>query len=374
MKRRLLAVAVLLAVAGAVTIAAVRSVRPRVLSEVEGWVLSPPTGSDRWVAWLEGDEAECRLMAARRHGGRARVALTGRVLSGLAVTGDSAFVTRADEPEGDEAGASLLRVDLRTGTSEVLARLTTGAQSKLDCRQIAFGDGWLCWREEREAALPEVPFVVAAAALTVLRARSTNGVDDVHTLAIVSARPRGGKGQTELVGIAGAQAYWLERRTSGSSETTVLRRVALPRGEPETLIREAGRRAAVLTQDALVWTAASLEGAEASQFLAVKQRSLRNGAVKVIADWLSTSGELQASRDEVYVQGRSWLWRLGSERGEQRRLRRCPGGFVTARVVGDEQYLVLRSRDGLAVAARPLTWWSRIRSFITAMRGIGGGR
>jgi len=286
------------------------------------------------------------------------VALIGRGLSGLAVAEDSAFVTRADESEEDEAGASLLRVDLRTGTSEALARLTTGAE------QIAFGDGWLCWREEREAALPEVPFVVAAAPLTVLRARSTNGSGDVHTLAIMGGRPGEGKGRAELVGVAEAEAYWLERRTSGSSETTVFRRVALPRGEPETLIREAGRRAAVLTQDALVWTAPSLEGAESNQFVAVKRRSLRNGAVKVIADWLSTTGELQASHDEVYVQGRSWLWHLGSERGEQRRLRRRPGRFVTGRVVGDEQYLVLRSRDRLAVAARPLTWWSRIRSFI----------
>ena len=117
----------------------------------------------------------------------------------------------------------------------------------------------MCWREEREAALPEVPFVVAAAPLTVLRVLSRNGSDDVRTLAVMVGRPGEGKGRAEIVGVAEAEVYWLERGRSESSETTVLRRVALPEGKPETLISEAGRRAAALTPDALVWTAPSLE-------------------------------------------------------------------------------------------------------------------
>lgn len=357
MRRDLLAAAVLLILAAMALLVTTWPVRPRPLAHVQGKVLSPPTGDEGWVAWLDGDPDEGRLVAARRPGATARVILTGAGLSGLAVAGHAAFLTRTEEPASGNPRTSLLRVDLRDGASQMLAEVPRGADETVS------GEGWLCWREDREAALPEVPFVVAAAPLTAVRA-CPEAADDIRTLAVITGEASPAAAHVELLGIVRQNAYWLERSGVGRSASTVIRRAALPDGQPEAVVREQGRRSAVLTEDALLWTAPSLEAAAPSQSAAVKRRPFGESDAKVIADWLSPDGVLLASHGGVYVQERYRLWRLGGERGRQRVLFEGPGGVVTGRVLGDQQYLVMRSGRPVVVATRPLTWWARARALL----------
>ncbi|UCC67346.1 MAG: hypothetical protein JSV79_09440 [Armatimonadota bacterium] len=355
MKRYLLPAVLLLAVIGLAYLAVFRSARPRVLARVEGELLSPPSGNGRWVAWLEGDSQEARLVVARRHRDRPRVAFSAAGLSGLAVAGDSAFLTRTTEAAGGEPEVSLLRVDLSGGAAEEVGRIERSA------RQIVWGDGWLCWREYWEAALPDVSFVVAAAPLTVVRACREDG-RDLHTLDAVTAGGRDSGDHLELIGIASQHAYWLDRRAAGDVDSTAIRRIALPDGRPQVLAREPGRRTAALSRRALFWSAPSLEAAEPMQFASVKRLRLDDPETKVIADWLDSRVAVLASETDAYAQGRHWLWRLGDGRGKQRHLCGVAAGQGGAVVLGDEEYLVIRSAGGLSVARRPLTCSARVRT------------
>ncbi len=296
-------------------------------------------------------------MAARRHGGKARAVLAGAGLSGLVVVEDSAFVTQAEDAGRGGSEVRLLRVDLRDGSSEEVAALTYGAA------QMVWGDGWLCWREERGGALPGVEFVAAAAPVTVMQSRQ-EGREGIETLAVLPARQAGAARQVELIGVAGGHLYWLEGEAALEGRMTVVRRAALPKGEAEVLVREEGRRRAVLTADRLVWTAPSREAAETNLFAAVRVGGLDGSEARVVGDWLNVEGSLLTSEGKVYVQTREWLWLIGDERGEQRVLRKAPRGLVTATAVGDEEYAVVRMGGGLAVARQPLTWWARVRGVL----------
>jgi hypothetical protein len=359
MRRHLPAAAVLLVVVGLGYLAAVRSARPRVIARVDGRVLSPPSGEGQWVGWLEGDAQKGRLVAARRRGGRARIAFSSAGLSGLALVGDSAFVSKTTKGEGGATEISLLRVDLADGTSAELVALGRSAD------QIVAGDGWLCWHEYWEAGLPGVDFVVAAAPLNVVRACPEAG-GSVSTLAVLRADPLQVADRPKLVGIRDGRAYWLERRLAGGLENTVIRRAAVAGGEPETLLRERGRRTAALSSQALLWTAPSLEAAEPAGFAAVKRMGLDGGEPRVIGDWLEPGTTVLASDANAYAQGREWLWRLGMSREGQRPLHEAPRGLVTAAILGDQEYFVIRSAGGLAIARRPLTWWARVRGLFPA--------
>jgi hypothetical protein len=344
----------LLVVCGLGYLAAVQSARPRVIARVDGRVLSPPSGQGRWVAWLEGEAQKGHLVAARRRGGGARIAFSAAGMSGLAVAGNSAFLSRAANAEGGVTEISLLRVDLADGTSEELAPLGRSAD------QIVSGDGWLCWHEYWEAGVPGVDFVVAAAPLDAVRACPETG-GSVSTLAVLRADPLEVADRPELVGIADGHAYWLERRFVRGMETSVIRRAALPDGEPETVAQERGRRTAALSSEALLWTAPSLEAGEPSQHATVKRMELDGGEPLVIADWLEPRASVLTSDGRAYAQGGSWLWRLGTSREEQRPLCSAPPGMVTAGISGDQEYFVIRASGGLSIARRPLTWWARVR-------------
>jgi len=64
------------------------------------------------------------------------------------------------------------------------------------------------------------------------------------------------------------------------------------------------------------------------------------------------------------VQDTELLWRLGSQRGEQRVLYSGPGNVRTAAVIGDEEYMVQQEGKRSAIAERPLTWWARVRHLL----------
>jgi len=354
--RQIAAAVALAALVGLTCYGLARTARPRALWTLQGELRAPPTGDGRWAAWLEGDPGEARLVAVRRGFGRPGVVLAEAGLSGLAVAGETAFVTRAGAADGGRP-AALLRVSLRGGASEELAALP------LEAAQISSGEGWLCWREQRPGGLPGVPFVAAAAPLTVIRALPQEG-GQVETVAVLAAEgPRGGE-FVELVGVSGRAVYWTERRGLGVEMTTAIRRAALTGGEPETVVREPGRLSAALVGDALVWTGRSAEAADSGQFAAVRRRPLQGGEVEVIGDWLASGASVLGGRDRVYVRDRGHLWSLGRRREEQRALLASPGGLREARLVGDQEYLIMAGRGRTVVARRPVTWWGRVRALV----------
>ena len=374
MRRHRIAALVLVIAAGLAVLLTVRSAQPRRLGYVTGQIMSPPVGTAAparagWVAWIEEDylggggaalHPECRLMAARWPSRRARPALTAPTLAGLAVFGDVAFV---GQPEGPNT--QLLRLRLPSGSPELVAS-THGPVA-----QIVASKDWLCWREHRPAGLPGVPFVVAGAPINVIRACPPSGLPGQEgQVALVTPLT----GSVELLGVSGSEVYWLERRgdglpaqgrhasgPAGASATTVIRRTPLPQGEPETLVTEAGSRTAALSGDSLVWTAPSLEAGDPGQFCAVKRRLLTGGETTVIGDWLDPHCVVLASAGGVYAQDRYHLWRLGSQRPDQRALYVVSSALSNSSIIGDEQYTVLGTTGTQSIAARPLTWWARVR-------------
>ena len=356
MKRYLFPV-LLLVLAGLGLAVAARPTRPRLLARVEGKVLTPPTGQDGWIAWLEENGGEARLVVTRKRESHPRVALAGVGLSGLAVVENFAFLTTTGEAETGGPRARLLRVDLRDGKSETLALLAKPAD------QLTCGGGWLCWRETREAALPGVPFVAAGAPLTVIRASPEDGKRS-HIVATVLGQGSDSGNQVELLGIAAGYAYWLQRVQGGLVGSTLIQRAELPDGSPEAVTREPGRRTAALTEGALLWTAPSLEAAEPNHFSAVKRRALEGSDIQVIADWLTSDAVVLTSRTDAYVQERNRLCRLGGQRGQQHVQYKGPPRVLTARLLDDEEYLVMRSGGSLLVAKRPLTLRARVRNLL----------
>ena len=348
MRRDVIIVAVLL-LAGLAYLSTGRWAGPRLLCQVTGRVLSPPVGAGRWVAWLEGDEKERRLVVTARSGGERRTVLAAAELSGLAVRGETAYVTRS---EGN-GRAELLEVSLPGGGTKTAAELPEGAD------QIACAGGWVVWRRSREPGLPGVPFVAAAAPVTVIRARPV-GRGPVRVAAVVSGEGSSKEG-FDLLGVAGDRAYWLER-SAAPNERTWIRRAPCPGGEVETIAEEPGIRSAALEDGVLLWTGPSLEAGSAMSCSSVKRMDVEKGGSEVIADWLGRETVVLLSSGEGYGQEQGSLWRLGGKRGEQRRLSIGPPGLMSGRVIGDEEFIFLRGGAQMALAKRPLSLWSRIRS------------
>lgn len=329
----------------------------RVVAEVKGEILALPVGGGRWVAWLEGEKGEARLMVARRYGGRPVAVLSAAELSGLAMSGETAYLTRKTGAERRQV-AELVRVRLPERKPMVIAAVPRLAS------QIAAGDGWVCWREDHEADLPGVPFAVAGAPMTVIRAVLESGGEPEAVAAVtgVTAGPR--SGGLDLLGVAAKGLYWVQRTGLGSAAATAVRRADLPAGKTGIVVMEPGWRPVALGRGALFWTVPSLEAAAPDQFAAVKQARLDGPGAKVIADWLGSGARLMVTSAGVYAQDRELLWDLGGSRGEQRVVARGLGWVSSATMVGDEQYLVMESKAGTQIAGRPVTWGARLRSLL----------
>jgi len=355
MKRHVNIAIVLVVAAGLGWLAYVRSGQIRTVALVPGEVVAGPAGEAGWVAWVQRSGDQSQLMASRR-GGRCRVIATGP-FSGLAVKGDKAFVAQWPEDPG------LLAVSLRDGSREKLA--PTGGEVK----QIAIGGGTIYWLEWRDAALPEVPFAVAAGPVSVIRSMPEQS-GSVSLVAIIlpdeklpPPRRLGQPAQVELVGADKASLYWLRQEAVGNLRRTRLLRSA-PGHQPETVALEPGSRMAVLLDDAVLWTSVSQEAAPQGRHTAVKRQRLGDTRVEVTADWLAQDSLLIGQGGRAYAHQADMLWRLGKRRGEQRVVYSRSRRAAVARLIGDQEYLVSPEREGWIILRRPVTWWARARQVL----------
>jgi len=317
------------------------------MTRLEGRPLTAPLGDSKSIVWLEGDSEKARLVVLR--GSRRTVRLERASLSGLAVAGDTAYVSA---PESD--GEKLLRLDLRTGRVETIARLTAKAD------EITQGEGSVVWRETRGGDLPGAPFVTAAEALTVLRTCDDRG--RATTLAVLHTGSDS-LDEVRFLGVTGSKVYWLERR-QGVRTTTLVWRASLPQGEPEMVASEAGARSAALGGDKLAWTAPSREAAEPGTFSAVLERPLEAGPTRVVGDWVGTRAELAVSGEVIYAQERRRLWRFQGGLGDQQSLGPPIPSAVRSSIIGEDEYVIVRSRRGYTMVRRPLTWGARMRGLL----------
>jgi len=364
--RRAVIIAVVVAAALACARAAL-SARPRVLFNVGGRVQSPLASSGQWVTWLEGEEQERRLMVVGRSGGRAKVLLKSAGLSGLAADSGAAYVTRAASDQA-RGGPTPSEVEGRTPNELLAVSLSGGAARKLAdlseaADQIVSSQGWLAWRKSREPALPGVPFVAAAAPVTVIRAVAREG-GTPHVIAVLGGGQTVRRGGLELLGIARDSVYWYERNTTPEGERTAIRRAPCSGGGIETVAVADGSRAAALDGDVLIWTAPSLEAGNPGTFSSVRRMELGRPGVKVIGDWLDSGTILLLSNGRAYAQDRGSLWRLSAKREEQARLYEGPPRLVSPRAIGDEEFMFMQLDRGVALAKRPLTLWARVRSAV----------
>jgi len=353
--RRVVTVAALIA-AGLVCVRIAWPARPRVLCTVGGSVRSLLRVSGQRVAWLEGDERESRLMVIPRRGGRARAMLAAPRLAGLAVEGDTAYVTRG--PAAGGKPPALLAVLLNTGAANTLAALPEEAD------QIVCSERWVVWRRLRRPGLSGVPFVAAAAPVTVIRSAPAAG-GPVRIVAVIRGETSFRKDDIVLLGVAGDSIYWRERSGPAANDRTLIRRAPCAGAKAETVVAEAGSRRAALAGDVLVWTAPSLEAGNPGAFATVKRMALGRPGVKVIADWLEPGAmPMLTAGGRVYAQERGSLWRLSDERGEQRRLFSGPSQVMSPVVSGDEGFMFIQRGQQTVVAKRPLTLWARVRSLV----------
>jgi hypothetical protein len=356
------AVIVLLIMTGLVWLAHRESGRPRVLARAEGQVTAP-TGQAGAVAWIEkGGSGGDRVMIARRWRGT-KQATSGGEITGVALSGRQVLVARWEEGKGGE----LTAVDLGGGKQRAIAVV------KGRTEQIAAADGVVAWLEERPAAIPAAPFVTAAGAVTVVRSVPEQ-TGQPSIVAVLEVDPLAGRtARADLLGVSGGRIYWLEHHGRGEAATSVIRRGQSTGGAAVTVVSEAGIQEAVLLDGSLAWTCDSPESASSSYARAVKSLSLPEGTStpslpdargRVIGDWLRRDIQLFGSGRTAYVQDTELLWRLGSQRGEQRVLYSGPGNVRTAAVIGDEEYMVQQEGKRSAIAERPLTWWARVRHLL----------
>ncbi len=296
------------------------------------------------MGWIERDEKGCRLAAARRYARAPRTVLSAEFLSGLAISGDLAYVTR-----GKGSETELLRVDLNSGKTAHITSLPAPAA------EMVVGEDRLCWREHRPAGLPGVPFVTAGAPVNVIRTCPAKG-GKAAMVAQVSA-------DTTLLGIADGSVYWVERHGIEGSPgaVTVIRRASLPGGKAETVLVEQRWRSVALADGALVWTTSSVEAAEPDQFSSVKRRPLDQGEVTTIGDWVAPRAAVLPSSRGLYVQDSYRLWRLGGRRCDQRALHEVPPAFSAGVIAAGEEYVVLGPSGHRRIAAIPLTTWGKLR-------------
>ena len=355
--RRLLLTLGLVVIAGLAYRVLGQSARPRLLWPVSGRVVSPLVADGRWIGWLEEDDDACHLVIAPRGGGAHRTVLSRKGLSGLAMAGDYAFVAQT-EAGPDKIGGALVQVALPGGSTAKIASLASVAD------EIISSEGWLVWRSTSGPALPGVRFVVAAAPLTVIHARRVEG-GSLHVVAVVPCDDISTVTEVDLLGVLSEEAYWLERGNSARGLRTRVRRAPCEGGDPDTVVEEPGRRTAALESNTLGWTAPSLDAGEANSCASVKRLRIDESEPQVIADWLSPSAVVLLSQGRVYAQDSSGLWRLGSQRKDQRRLFSAPVGVRAVSAIGDQELLVMWQQGRSAVAARPLTWWARTKAAVS---------
>jgi hypothetical protein len=353
--RRAVSVAALIA-AGLVCVRIAWSPRPRVLCAVGGSARSPLAISGQRIAWLEGDERESRLMVIPHRGGRARAVLVAPRVAGLALERDAAYVTRGAGAAG--MPPALLAVSLKTGAAKTVAGLPEEAD------QIVCSDRWLVWRRSRRPGLSGIPFVAAAAPVTVIRSAPAEG-GPVRVIAVLRGETSFRKDDIALLGVAGDSIYWRQRSGPVANDQTLIRRAPCAGGKVATLVAEAGSRGASLAGDVLVWTAPSLEAGNPGAFATVKRMALGRSGVEVIADWLDPGAmPMLTAGGRVYAQERGSLWRLGEKRAEQRRLFSGPSQLMSPVVSGDEEFMFIQRGQQMMVAKRPLTLWARVRSAV----------
>jgi hypothetical protein len=225
------------------------------------------------------------------------------------------------------------------------------------------GDGWLCWREDRPAALRGVPFVIAGAGASVLRAVPVAG-GDVVSVATLTAEPSLPGAGTDLLGIVRGHAYWMERRGLGAGATSIIRRAELPDGERQVVARERGWRSAALTEEALLWTTPSLESSDPNQFSAVMRLPHQTVQPEPIGDWLGRDAVLLTWQHSIYARDVNHVWRLGDTRGRQKPVARRLQAMLSGGIAGDQEYLLIRSGDRRVIVKRPLTVWARLRNLL----------
>jgi len=355
--RRLLIALGLVVIAGLAYRVFGQSGRPRVLWPVTGRALSPPVAGGRWVGWLEADDDACRLVIAPGGGGEQQAIVSGAGLSGLAIEGDDAFITRA-EPGSDRVfGAALVKVALPSGRQTAIASLARGAD------QIISSGGWLVWRSRRGPALPGVAFVAAAAPVTVIQARRKEG-GPVNIVDVVRGDDGAALTEFDLLGVIEGEVYWVQRDGSGSGLRTRVRRAPCEGGDAETVMEEPGKRQAALEGDLLVWTAPSLEAGAPDACASVKQLRIGESNPRAIADWLGPDARVLLSHGRAYAQDGNGLWRLGARSTDQRRLFSGPSGVTAVRAVGDREILAMWHQGGISIAERPLTWWARMKAAV----------
>ena len=359
MRRRLLVGIAVILLGGLAGLGYVRSGRPRVVARQEGTVVAGPVGRPGMVAWIEAGAKGERVMVYRRWR-RPRALLSASGLMGVAIDGAKAFVTQR---EGEGKG-SLVAVDIPGGARRAVADV------RGEARQVAAGEGLVAWLERRPAMIAGVPFLTAAGPVTLIRAAAQEAVLQEAVLqesggaSVVSVISAGEDPvAADLLGVVGGRVYWSECVGPLAGPTTHVRRGA-PGGKAETVASEAGRQAALLLPEAVVWTADSQEADVSRQFRSLKERALEGEGTKVIADWLSPETAPLGWGKARYGQGSEYLWRLGGGRGDQRVVYARVPPHQTARVIGDEEYLVLRERGAAVVAKRPLSLWARVRMLV----------
>jgi hypothetical protein len=307
------------------------------------------------VAWIEAGGRGERVVLYRRWR-RPRVLLSASGLMGVAIDGAKAFVTQR---EGEGKG-SLVAVDIPGGARRAVADV------RGEAKQVAAGEGLVAWLERRPAMIAGVPFLTAAGPVTLIRAAAQEAVLQEAVLQEAVLREGGGASvvsvisagedpvAADLLGVAGGRVYWSECVGPLAGPTTHVRRGA-PGGKAETVASEAGRQAALLLPE---------EADVSRQFRSLKERALEGEETKVIADWLSRETAPLGWGKARYGQGSEYLWRLGGGRGDQRVVYARVPPHQTARVIGDEEYLVLRERGAAVVAKRPLSLWARVRVLV----------
>jgi hypothetical protein len=277
-------------------------------------------------------------------------------LAGLAVEGDTAYVTRG--PAAGGKPPALLAVSLTKGAPKTLAALPEEAD------QIVCSDRWVVWRRSRRPGLSGIPFVAAAAPVTVIRSAPAAG-GPIHIIAVLRGETSFRKDDIVLLGVAGDSIYWRERSGPAANDRTLIRRAPCAGAKAETVVAEAGSRRAALAGDLLVWTAPSLEAGNPGAFATVKRMALGRSGVKVIADWLEPGAmPMLTAGGRAYAQERGSLWRLTDERGEQRRLFSGPSQVMSPVVSGDEEFMFIQRGQQTVVAKRPLALWARVGSLV----------
>jgi hypothetical protein len=368
MRRNLIAAVILLAVIGLAWLAYRESGRVRVVGEPSGAgaQLTLPSGHAGTVVWIESavrspnsdGTGPDRVMLARRWRSPRQIA-SGSEVTAVAVDGSRVLV--AGRQTGQDA--MLTTIDIGSGKQETLATVKGRAEG------VAAAGGLAAWIERRGAAVPAAPFVAAAAPVTVIRSTPENPSGRVTVVAVLDTDPtRGDAARPDLLGLRHRRVYWLEHQGRDEGSVTLIRSADAGGGAPETLVSEPGVQEAVLLDDSLAWTCASVEVA-AGDSRAVKRMMLAGSeqdawdAAKpqVIADWLSGSMQLLGSGAKAYAQDKELLWRLGDRRGEQKVLYTRPGSVASGVVIGDDEYVLLRERKQAVIAKRPLTWWARVR-------------